>query len=87
MAAVRHLEFCYSGPPTRATKSTITPSKFGVEDIAPEILRFYNFAGLAGKCHSPIWGFWESELIKIVGRHPNPQKAHRWVTEKSNLLQ
>ena len=47
----------------------------------PEILQFYNFAILAGKCLTtpPSGGF---EPLNIVGRHPNPQKAHPWVTTR-----
>jgi len=51
---------------------------------SPEILRFYNFASSAGKCLTtpPFWGFWGFEPLKITGRHPNPQKAHPWVTTR-----
>ena len=47
-----------------------------------EILRFYDFASLAGKCLTtpPFLGFLGGfEPLKIVGRHHNPQKAHPWV--------
>jgi len=31
--------------------------------------------------HAPFWGFLgKFELLKIVRRHPNPQKVHPWVT-------
>jgi len=42
----------------------------------------YNFASLAGKCLTtpPFWDFGGFEPIKIVGPHPNPQKAYPWVS-------
>ena len=43
----------------------------------PEILRFYNFAILVGKCLIT-----PPEPLNIVGRHLNPQKAHHWVTAR-----
>jgi len=51
----------------------------------PEILRFYNFATLAGKCLTtpPFWRFFGGfEPLNIVGRHSNPEKAHPWVTTR-----
>jgi len=47
-----------------------------------EILRFYDFASLAGKCLTTLhfFGvFGGFEPFKIVGRHHNPQTAHPWV--------
>ena len=51
---------------------------------SPEILQFYNFAILAGKClTTPLLGFfWGFEPLNIVGRHPNPLKAHPWVKSR-----
>ena len=50
----------------------------------PEILQFYKFAILAGKCltTSPFGGFVGCEPLNIVDRHPNSQKAHPWVTTR-----
>jgi len=47
-----------------------------------KILRFYNFASLAGKClTTPVFGgFWGFKRLKIVGRHPNPLKGKSLVT-------
>jgi len=48
-------------------------------------LRFYNLASLAGKMpnHAPFLLFYgRFEPLKIVGRHPNPQKALSWVTTR-----
>jgi len=65
MAAVRHLEneFCYSGPPTKheVNYAVRLPRQnlVSIRYFPPEILRFYNFATLAGKCLTtpPFWGF------------------------------
>jgi len=80
MEAVRHLEFFYSGPSTMSTMRLRLPCQnlLSIRSSQPEILRFYNFASLTGKCLTtpPFWGF---EPLNIMDRHPNPQKAHPWV--------
>ena len=70
MAAVCHLEleFCYFGPHTVRLPCQNLVS---IRPFPPEILRFYNFASLAGKClPRPLFGvFGGFEPLKIVGRH------------------
>ena len=88
MAAVRHLalEFCHSGSPKKSTTYAVwlvCETLVSIRSSPLEILRFYDFASLAGKClPRPLLGFfWGGgfEPLKIVGRHHNPQKAHSWV--------
>jgi len=92
MAAVRHLEFefRYSGPPTKSTVRFDYSVKqqhlfflfiyfflVSIRSSPPEILRFYNFASLAGKCLTtpPFEGFLGVfGPLKIAGRHPNPKR-------------
>jgi len=85
MAAVCHLEyeFCYSRPPTKYADRLPCQSLVSIRYSPPEILQFYNFATLAGKCLTtpPFFGG-EVERLNILGRHPNPQKAHPWVTTR-----
>jgi len=52
MTAVRHLkfEFCDSGPPTKSSMSFDYPVKIWCRSLPSEILRFYDFASLVGKC-------------------------------------
>ena len=82
MAAVRHLklEFCHSGPSTKSSmRSDYRVKILCRSDL--EIMR-YDFASVAGKCLTTphFRGFWGFEPLKIVGRHPNPEKAHPCVT-------
>jgi len=76
MAAVRHLEceFCHSGPPTKSTMRLAYPVKIWCRS---DISRRF-FATLAGKMpnHAFLKVFLGFEPFKIMGRHPNPQKAH-----------
>jgi len=75
MAAVRHreLEFCHSSPPTKLTYAVRLPCQnlVSIQSSPSEILRFYDFASLAGKCLStpPFGGFWGFEPLKIVSHH------------------
>ena len=86
MAAVRHLEyeFCYSGPSTKSTMRFDYPVKIWCRSDIPR-RRYYDFialpCSLAWKCLTtpPFGGFLGYEPLKIVGRHPNPEKAHVWV--------
>ena len=82
MAAVRHLEFefCYSGPPTKSAMWFTYPVKIWCRSNLPR-WRYRNFIILwKMPNHAPFWVFLGGfEPIKIVGRHPNPQKAHPWV--------
>jgi len=32
--------------------------------------------------HVPFWGWGGVEPLNMVGRHPNLQKAHPWVTTR-----
>jgi len=56
-----------------------TMSKFDVDPIFPAgdiaILWFCQF-GRKMPNHDPFLGFWGVEFLKIVGRHPDPEKAH-----------
>ena len=85
MAAVRHLEleFCHSGQPNYAVQLPCQ-NLVSIRSSPPEILWFYNLASLVWKClTTPLFGgFWGFEPLKIVGHHPNPQKAHPWVTTR-----
>jgi len=49
-----------------------------------EILQFYNFASLAGKCLTtpPFWVIMGFKPLDIMGRHQNPQKAQPLVTKR-----
>ena len=90
MAAVRHLEFKfrYSGPPTKSTVRFDYSVKqqhlflflflfflVSIRSSPPEILRFYNFASLAGKClTTPLlrvfWGCSDPLKLRVVIQTP-----------------
>jgi len=57
--------------------SIIFQNLVAIRYFPPEILQFYNFAILVGKCLIT-----PPEPLNIVGRHLNPQKAHHWVTAR-----
>ena len=89
MAAVHHLEyeFCHSGPPTKSTARFDYPVKIWYRPDIPRrrYYNFYNFAILAGKLPTPFppFGvFGGFEPLNIVCCHPNPKKAHPWVTTR-----
>jgi len=86
MAAVRYLEFefCYSGPPTKSTMRFDCHVKIWCRSDIPR-LRYCDCIicqfGWKMPNHAPFLGvFGGFEPLKIVGRHPNPQKAHPWAT-------
>ena len=90
MAAVRHLEyeFCYSGPPTESTMWFDYRVKIWCRSYLPR-RKYCDFIILPvwqEKCltTAPLGFFFGGgvEPLKIVGRHPNPQKAHPWMTTR-----
>ena len=85
MSAILNMNFVILDHPRSQLWGSITLSNLvPITTSPPEILRFYNFASLAGKCLTtpPFWFFGGFEPLKIVGRHPNTQKARPWVTTR-----
>ena len=93
MAAICHLEyeFCYYGPSTKSTMRFDYRVKIWYRSDIPR-RRYYDFIILPlwlqkMPNHAPFLGFFGDflggfEPLNIVGRHPNPKKAHPWVTTR-----
>jgi len=87
MAAVRHLEleFCHSGPPTKSTMRSDYRMKIWCWSDLPAgdiAILWFCQCGCKMRNYAPFKGFLGFELLKIVGRHPNSQKAHPWVNTR-----
>jgi len=75
----------YSGPPMKSAMRFDYPVKIWYQFDIPR-RRYYDFIILL-LCwkmpnHAPFGVFGGFKPLNIVGGHPNPQKAHPWVTTR-----